>query len=183
MNTGLFSIFTGAAMIERQDRQGGEDVFHRFREILAGSGIPFAIHEHDPTRTIEEAERNLSFNVERIVKTVAFRTRSGCLVLAALRGTRRVDYVRLAALLGMNRRDLAALSPGEVSGSLGVEPGSVSPLLQVAGAVLLIDEDVLAIVPTLYCGAGRPDRTIEMAPADLARLTGARVACFSKKAG
>jgi Cys-tRNA(Pro)/Cys-tRNA(Cys) deacylase len=170
-------------VVERQERKGGEDVFHRLGEILAGSGMPFVIHEHEATRTIEEAERNLSFDVERIVKTVAFRTRSGGIVLAALRGTKRVDYARLAALLGMNRRDLAALSPSEVLHSLGVEPGSVSPLLWVEGAVLLIDEDVLTIAPTLYCGAGRPDRTLEMVPADLAQLTGAQLACFSKKRG
>ncbi len=168
-------------MAERLELKGEKDAFQRLREILAGSGMQFEIHEHEATRTIEEAERNLSFDVERIVKTVAFRTRSGHIVLAALRGTRRVDYARLAALLGMNRRDLAALSPGEVLSSLGVEPGSVSPLLRIEGAVLLIDEDALMISPTLYCGAGRPDRTVEMAPSDLAQLTGARVACFSKK--
>ncbi len=160
-----------------------EEAFHRLGKILAGSGLPFVIHEHEPTRTIEEAERNLSFDVERIVKTVAFRARSGALILAALRGTGRVDYARLATLLGINRRDIAALSAGEVFRSLGVEPGSVSPLLRVEGAELLIDEDVLSLAPTLYCGAGRPDRTVEMAPADLARLTGARVARFSKKPG
>jgi Cys-tRNA(Pro)/Cys-tRNA(Cys) deacylase len=166
-----------------QDREAEDDVFHSLLKILAAGGMPFIVHEHDPTRKIEEAERNLSFDVGRIVKTVAFRTRSGGLVLAALRGTRRVDYARLAALLGMNRRNITALSPEEVSRSLGVEPGSVSPLLQVEGTELIIDEDVLAIAPTLYCGAGRPDRTLEMAPADLARLTGARIAGFSKKAG
>jgi Cys-tRNA(Pro)/Cys-tRNA(Cys) deacylase len=167
----------------KQDRKTKEGVFHMLVEILSLSGAPFVVHEHEPTRTIEEAERNLSFDVERIVKTVVFRRRSGGLVLAALRGTRRVDYARLAALLEINRRDLAALSPVEVSSSLGVEPGSVSPLLQVAGGEFLIDEDVLAITPTLYCGAGRPDRTMEISPSDLVRITGGRVAAFSKTSG
>ncbi len=170
-------------MTEGSAGKAEEAVFRRLMEVLAGSGMPFEVHGHEPTRTIEEAERNLSFDVERIVKTVAFRARSGGLILAALRGTRRVDYARLAAHLGINRRDIAALSPGEVFRSLGVEPGSVSPLLPLEGAVLLVDEDVLSIAPTLYCGAGRPDRTVEMAPADLVRLTGARVARFSKTAG
>ncbi|HTZ39066.1 MAG TPA: YbaK/EbsC family protein [Syntrophales bacterium] len=157
-----------------------EEVFRRLVAILSRGNVPFVVHQHEPTRTIEEAERNLSFAVERIVKTVAFRARGGGIILAALRGTRRVDYPRLAALIGVTRRDISSLSPMEVKETIGVEPGSVSPLMPVDSAILIIDRDVLSIAPTLYCGSGRPDRTLEMAPEDLARLTGARIACFSK---
>lgn len=161
----------------KNDRQP----FRRLVEIIEQSGVPFRIHEHHETRTMEDAAQNLSFDVARIVKTVAFRTRSGGIVLAAVRGTRRVDYARLAALVGVNRRDLAALSPDDVSELLGVEPGSVSPLPLREDAVVLVDEDVLTILPTLYCGIGRSDRTLEMAPADLVRLTNGRVGGFSRE--
>jgi Cys-tRNA(Pro)/Cys-tRNA(Cys) deacylase len=156
-------------------------VFQRFSEIIEKSGVPFFIHEHEATRTVEDAGRNLSFDVERIVKTVAFRTRSGEIVLAAVRGGRRVDYARLAALVGVNRRDLAALSPEEVRELLGVEPGSVSPVSLRKDTLLLIDDDVMMILPTLYCGIGRPDRTLEIAPVDLVLLTGGRVGGFSRE--
>ena len=43
-------------------------------------------------------------------------------------------------------------------------------------------QEILAISPTLYCDSGRPDRTLEMAPDDLANLIGARFASFSKGA-
>jgi Cys-tRNA(Pro)/Cys-tRNA(Cys) deacylase len=155
--------------------------FSRLLEIVEKSGVPFVLHEHEVTRTVEEAERNLSFDVARIVKTIAFRTRSGGIVLAAVRGIRRVDYARLAALVGVNRRDLAALSPGEVRELLGVEPGSVSPVSLSKDPLLLIDDDVMTILPTLYCGIGRSDRTLEIAPADLVRLTGGRVGGFSRE--
>jgi Cys-tRNA(Pro)/Cys-tRNA(Cys) deacylase len=134
-------------------------------------GAPFVLHEHEATRTVEEAARNLSFDVARIVKTVAFRTRGGGIVLAAVRGIRRVDYARLAALASVNRRDLTALSPREVLDLLGVDPGSVSPVPLREDVVVIIDEDVMTILPTLYCGIGRPDRTLEIAPADLLRVT------------
>lgn len=157
-----------------------DETFFRLREIVFRSGVPYTIHEHRETRTIDDAARNLSFPVDRIVKTIAFRTRSGGILLAALRGTRRVDYARLAALAGVNRRDLSSLSPREVRDHIGVEPGSVSPVMPLDGAELFIDVDVLAITPTLYCGFGRPDRTLEMAAADLVRLTAGRVATFSR---
>ncbi|WP_298267063.1 aminoacyl-tRNA deacylase [Geobacter sp.] len=155
--------------------------FRALAEIIKRSGLPFVLHSHAATRTMEDAEQNLSFEVARIVKTVAFRTRNGGIVLAALRGTRRVDYPRLAALVGVNRRDLAPLSPEEVRGYLGVEPGSVSPLSFRENSDLLIDDDVLTILPTIYCGIGRPDRTLEMAPGDLVRLAGGRVGGFSRR--
>lgn len=161
---------------------GNEDVeaFSAFMEIVGKSGVPFVLHTHTATRTVEDAARNLTFDVSRIVKTVAFHTRSGGLVLAALRGTKRVDYPKLAALVGVNRRDLAPLSPEEVMERLGVEPGSVSPVPLREGLDILIDEDVLNILPTVYCGIGRPDRTLEIAPADLVRLAGGRTGGFSR---
>lgn len=160
--------------------QSMNDTFHRLLEIMSRSGVPYVIHEHRETRTIDEAARNLSFPVDRIVKTVAFCTRSGGIVLAALRGTRRVDYARLAALSGVNRRDISSLSPTEVKALTGVEPGSVSPLIPLEGTELFIDDDVLSIAPALYCGFGRPDRTLEIAAADLVRITAGRVAPFSR---
>lgn len=161
--------------------ENDREPYRRLAAIVERSGVPFTIHQHRATRTVEEAERNLAFDVTRIVKTVAFRTRRGAIVLAAVRGIRKVDYARLAALVGMNRRDLATLSPEEVRGQLGVEPGSVSPLPLREDAIVLIDEDVLTILPTLYCGIGRSDRTLEMAPADLVRLANGRVGGFSRE--
>jgi len=111
---------------------------------------------------------------------VAFRTRSDNIVLAALRGTKRVDYARLANLLSINRRDLAALSPEEVRRLLGVEPGSVSPVTRSENIMVLVDNDVLTILPTLYCGIGRADRTLEIEPAGLIELTRGQVGYFSR---
>jgi len=162
-----------------------EDLEERL-DLVRESGLPFALHEHTPTRTIADAQQNLDFDVTRIVKTVAFATRDGRLVLAALRGTLRVDYAKLAALAGVNRKDLAPLSPVAVLERLGVAPGGVSPLHNqghglVPGEVLLfVDTDVLGITPTVYCGAGSPDRTLELAPADLLTLCGGRTGTFSR---
>jgi len=157
-----------------------KDIFPDLLAIVKKSGIPFTIHVHLATRTVDEAKQNLSFNIERLVKTVAFRTRSNKIVLAALRGTKRVDYARLAKLLSINRRDLAALSPAEVRQLLKVEPGSVSPVIRSADITVLVDDDILTILPTLYCGIGRADRTLEIEPAGLIELTGGKVGHFSR---
>jgi Cys-tRNA(Pro)/Cys-tRNA(Cys) deacylase len=157
----------------------GAPAFARLLALVEQSGLAFSLHEHPPTRTMQDAADSLDFDPRRIIKTIAFRTRDGRLVLAALRGTRRGDYAKLAACLGLGRRDLSALSPQEVLESLGVAPGSVSPLPLVE-AEILMDADALAIAPTAYCGLGRPDRTLEIAPADLLTLAGAQSAEFSR---
>ena len=128
-----------------------DTIFDRLVRMVEQRGVQFVIHEHMAMRTVADAEKYLSFDVARIVKTIVFRTRSGVLILAALRGTARIDYPRLAALIGVNRRDLVPLSPEEVLELLGVEPGSVSPLLLQDDATVFIDDDVLTILPTIYC--------------------------------
>jgi Cys-tRNA(Pro)/Cys-tRNA(Cys) deacylase len=157
-----------------------KDLFDYLMEMVEHSSVPFFLHEHAPVRTMEDAASNLSFDVARIVKTVAFHNRNGGLVLAALLGSRRVVYPRLAALVGVNRRDLAPLSPEEVRELLGVEPGSVSPVSQRDDVAVFIDDDVLTIQPTIYCGIGRPDRTLEIAAADLVMLICGRTGGFSR---
>lgn len=154
--------------------------FQRLAKIVKKSGAPHVIHEHEAMRTVVEMARNPLFVITRIVKTVAFRTRGGGIILAAVRGIRRVDYPRLAALVGVNRRDLAPLSPEEVRELIGTKPGCVSPVPLSEDVKVLIDDDVLTILPTLYCGIGSADRTLEIAPADLVRVTGGQVGGFSK---
>jgi len=154
--------------------------FERLLALVEQSDAPFTVHAHAPTRTMDEARDNLAFDLARIIKTVAFRTRAGQLVLAALRGAQRVDYAKLAVLAGVNRRDLSPLSPDEVRELLGVAPGSVSPLPLVDGAVVFLDNDALTITPTAYCGFGRPDRTLEISPAELLRLSGGRAGAFAR---
>jgi len=156
-------------------------VFLRLADAMRQSGREHVIHAHVPVRTMAEADAARLFDVSRIVKTIAFRLRDGGLVLAALRGTRRVVYPALAGLVGVGRRDIAALSPDEVIERLGVAPGGVSPLMAGGEASLCIDADVLTITPTLYCGMGRPDRTLEIAPGDLVEMMGGSVGEFSKE--
>lgn len=157
--------------------------FARLAATMSQCGRAHVIHAHAPVHTMAEADAARLFDVSRIVKTIAFALRGGRLVLAALRGTRRVAYPALAGLLGVGRRDIAALSPDEVLERLGVAPGSVSPLLAGGEVRLCLDADVLTIAPTLYCGFGRPDRTLEIAPGDLVEMMGGVVKMgeFSKE--
>lgn len=154
-------------------------VFARIADLLNTCGVHYTIHEHAPSITIQDADANLSFPVERLVKTIAFRLKSGGYVLAGLCGYHQVDYKKLAAVVGVNRTQLMRLTPAEIETELGYVVGGVAPFALTAHGRVVLDADVLTW-PAIYCGTGRTDRTLEIAPQALARITEATVVSLTK---
>lgn len=149
--------------------------FARITALLDANNAAYTLHEHAPSVTIEDADANLWFPVERLVKTIAFRVKGGGYVLAALCGYRQVDYKKLAAVVGVNRTQIMRLTPVEIETELGYVVGGVAPFALTDRVLVMLDAGVLAW-PTIYCGTGRTDRTLEIAPDVLAGISGAHVA-------
>src|SRR5512134_2758122 len=144
--------------------------FEAIVKFLKARNVPFTIHEHVPSYTVADAEAHLLFPLERLLKTIAFKTRSGSYVLAAVRGPDRIDYRKLAAACGTKRTDVFRLTPEEVVQAFGVEVGSVSPIPLQEGVQVFFDRRVPA-EESVFCGIGRADRTLEMRLADLVEIT------------
>lgn len=145
-------------------------MFQKLISFLDTAQVTYHIHSHQPIRTVQDAQEKWPLAVEKLVKTIAFRHRDGPLYLVAVRARSRIDYARLAGLLGHKRRDLASLAPQEVEALLGVEPGGVFPLPLVGGVGgVVFDQQVLAI-KRCYCGSGRLDKTLEIETETLIRL-------------
>jgi Cys-tRNA(Pro)/Cys-tRNA(Cys) deacylase len=142
--------------------------------ILRDAGIPFVLHEHTPVATVAEIVVALPFPAEEHVKTLAF-TADGAVVLAALRGSDRLQFGRLARALGVRRDRIAPLGPERVREELGLEPGGVCPLVDRDDVTVLVDRRVLDL-PRAFCGSGRNDATLELASADLVAASRATVA-------
>lgn len=142
-------------------------------EILRAAGVAFTLHEHEPVRTFEESVARLPFPPGAMVKTLALET-GGELVLAALPAGDRVHFGKLARALGVGRATLNAVSAAALVVELGFEVGALSLLTDFPSA-RLVDEGVLAL-GTVFTGSGRTDRTIELAAADLIRVSGATLA-------
>ena len=148
-------------------------------ERLRYSGILYRIHEHAPSITIQDADQNLWFPVDQLLKTIAFRVKNRGWVLAALCGYSQVDYKKLAAAVGVSRDKLMRLSPTEVASELGYELGGVAPFAFNDQTRVVIDAGALTF-PVIYCGVGRKDRTLEISPADLLRVTGGEAVALIK---
>ena len=142
-------------------------------EILRDAGIPFVERSHRPVATVAEIVAALPFPAEQHVKTLALSA-DGHIALAALRGSDRLQFGRLARALGVARDRITTLPPDQVRAELGLEPGGVCPLVDRDDVAVLVDRRVLDL-PRVFCGSGRNDATLELAPADLVRAARAVV--------
>jgi len=138
------------------------------------AGIDFALHEyeHDPQAEsygLEAAER-LGVDTARVLKTLVVE-QDGSLSVAIVPVTAQLDLRALGKRAALADRAAAERATGYVV-------GGISPLGQRKRLPAVLDESALAFA-TVYVSAGRRGLELELAPADLARLTGARVAAVA----
>jgi Cys-tRNA(Pro)/Cys-tRNA(Cys) deacylase len=148
------------------------------RSFLEGCAASYAVHQHTPVISFEDAKHVLPFDPVTMVKSLAFRLPGGGYGLAALRAVDRADYKKIADNLGVRRADLKLASGGEIAGELGMTPGGVAPL-PINGATVVMDHRAAALT-TIFCGTGRNDATLEIAVAELIRISGATVTDLAK---
>ena len=128
------------------------------------------------TRTAEDAARACGCEVGQIVKSLVFRGRgSGALVLLLVSGANRVDAALAAAAAG---EPLDRADADEVRARTGFAIGGVAPIGLLEAPRMLFDRDLLGW-PVVWAAAGAPDAVFPVAPADLARATGARTAVLA----
>jgi Cys-tRNA(Pro)/Cys-tRNA(Cys) deacylase len=135
------------------------------------AGIVFSLHEyeHDPN-----AE---SYGLEAAEKTGVEPARVFKTLVVAQDGSLSVAIVPVAAQLDLRalgkRATLADRAAAERA--TGYVLGGISPLGQRKRLPTLVDESALGY-ETIFVSAGRRGLELELAPADLVRLTDARLA-------
>lgn len=154
-------------------------VYDQIMTLLQSNNIPVELHEHEPVRTVAEVEAKLPFLLDKMLKTVAFRVKDGRYLLAGLRGHDRIDYRQLAAYCGVNRRAVESMSPEAVEAVLGFEVGGVGPFALQPEVIVLLDEQ-LAELGTVYCGSGRNTATLAINIADLLRVCGGEMVSLAR---
>lgn len=164
----------------KDDKAGTHHMYEKYEEIvtlLMARSVPFTIHEHIPSYTVADAQEHLLFPLERLLKAVAFKVKDRGYILAAVRGPDRIDYRKLAAACGTNRTQVSRLTPEEVAQVFGVEVGSVSPIASPEGEerVEVFFDSRVPTQETVFCGIGRPDRTLEIELEDLVQITRGKI--------
>jgi Cys-tRNA(Pro)/Cys-tRNA(Cys) deacylase len=143
---------------------------------LTRAGIAHTVHpyEHDPANRAygEEAARALGVPADRVFKTLLADV-DGRLVVGVVPVSGSLDLKALAAAVGGKRAVLADVATAERA--TGYLAGGISPFGQRRPLPTVVDASALT-QPTVYVSAGRRGLDVEVAPADLVRLTGARTA-------
>lgn len=162
----------------RKQRAGGTPA----TTALTAAAIPFTVHDytHDPRSGSygEEAATALAIDASRVFKTLLADV-DGTLTVAVVPVSGQLDLKALARAVG--GRKAAMADPAAAERATGYVVGGISPLGQKRAHPTVVDASALHH-PTVYVSAGRRGLEVELAPADLVRLTAAITAPVGRPA-
>ncbi|MDO9445282.1 MAG: Cys-tRNA(Pro) deacylase [Dehalococcoidia bacterium] len=149
-------------------------------EAAKAAGVPYEVvqYEHDPKAESYglEAAELLGIAPERVFKTLVAKV-DGRLAVGIVPVAARLDLKALAAALGGRKAEMA--DPAEAQRATGYVVGGISPLGQKRRLATALDESAMT-QETVYVSGGRRGLEIVLAPADLVRLTAAKVAPLAR---
>ncbi|MBF6070438.1 Cys-tRNA(Pro) deacylase [Nocardia farcinica] len=143
---------------------------------LTKAGVAHRVHsyKHDPraesfgTEAVDALAADLGVEPAQIFKTLVLELSTGTLAVAVLPVPQTLSLKAAAAALGAPKASMADRAKAERS--TGYVLGGISPLGQRKALPTVIDESALRWDRVL-CSAGRRGLEIELAPAELVRLT------------
>lgn len=148
----------------------------RATAALHAAGIAFTEHAyaHDPAAASFglEAAQSLGVEPDRVFKTLLAEV-DGRLVVGIVPVSCRLDLKALAIAAGGKRAAMADAALAERR--TGYVVGGISPIGQKTAHPTVIDETV-QLWDTVFVSGGRRGLDLELAPADLLRLTAATIA-------
>lgn len=150
----------------------------RVQALLDGIGLGHRVVEHEgSTRTSEDAANAVGCEVAQIAKSLIFRTKeTGRPVLVVASGANRVDEKAVGRLIG---EKIERADPEFVRESTGFAIGGVPPIGHAVPPLVMIDDDLLRL-ETIWAAAGTPNAVFRLTPADLVSMTGGRVETVRK---
>jgi prolyl-tRNA editing enzyme YbaK/EbsC (Cys-tRNA(Pro) deacylase) len=124
------------------------------------------------TATAADAARAIGCDRGEVVKSIVFVAEDR-VVLALVPGNRRADEAKVAVAAGVG--EIRVAHAREVVAATGFEPGAVAPFALPGVHLVLLDRTLLQHA-RIWVGAGSASHMAGLAPAELARLSGARSA-------
>jgi prolyl-tRNA editing enzyme YbaK/EbsC (Cys-tRNA(Pro) deacylase) len=154
------------------DSSGGS--VERVRAALLAADHPDTITVFPAgTRTAADAAAAVGCTVAQIAKSIVFRAGDRPAVIITS-GANRVDRARAETALQVR---LGRADADWVRAATGFAIGGVAPVGHLTPALLLLDEDLMALDP-IWAAAGSPSHVFRTTAADLQRITGAMIACI-----
>jgi len=143
----------------------------------AGVAYTLATYDYDPNaeRVGLQAAEALGASPSEVLKTLMVKAdgKPACVVLAS---DREVSMKRLAAALGAKSAEM--MKPADAERITGYRVGGVSPFGHKRPVPTVLDTDAAALSEA-FMNAGQRGLQARLAPADLVRVLGAKVAAIS----
>ncbi|MEU5998021.1 MULTISPECIES: Cys-tRNA(Pro) deacylase [unclassified Streptomyces] len=148
---------------------------------LTAAGADYTVHayEHDPAHPSygEEAAQAMGVSPDRVFKTLVAEV-DGELTVAVVPVAGTLNLKALATAVSGKRAVMA--DPAAAERTTGYVRGGISPLGQRKKLRTVLDDSASAHA-TICVSAGRRGLEVELAPGDLARLTGAVLAPIGRE--
>jgi Cys-tRNA(Pro)/Cys-tRNA(Cys) deacylase len=144
---------------------------------LEKAKVAHSLHPYDPEHPSDQghgeaAVAALGADSRQVFKTLVARV-DGALTVAVVPVSGSLDLKALAAAVGGRKAVMA--DPTDAERTTGYVLGGISPLGQKKALPTVVDESALGFA-TVMVSAGRRGLQVELAAADLVRLTRARTA-------
>jgi Cys-tRNA(Pro)/Cys-tRNA(Cys) deacylase len=145
----------------------------RLRDYLEHHSIQATLIEPNiPTPTVLDAARALGVEPSDIIKSVAFESKDGTVVLVVAPGDRRIDTNKVAQLASLEKLKMA--SSARVLEVTGYPAGGVPPVGHPEGLRVVMDATLLER-EALIGGGGSERLLLRITPAEVIRATGAMI--------
>jgi Cys-tRNA(Pro)/Cys-tRNA(Cys) deacylase len=148
---------------------------------LEQAKVAHTLHPYGPEHPSDQghgeaAVAALGADARQVFKTLVTRV-DGVLTVAVVPVSGTLDLKALAAAAGGRKATMA--DPADAERTTGYVLGGISPLGQKKALPTVVDETALGF-DTVLVSAGRRGLQVELAPADLVRLTRARTASIGR---
>ncbi len=144
---------------------------------LKDSGYSPRVMEHDPVITMDDVVQTLDIPRDAMAKTVILDQKNIGLIAAILPGMNRVDFSKVAAILGVSRKTVKFAGP-EITREIGLNPGDASPFHDFFQRHIV--DNALLARQLIYCGSGDPRKTIAIGSKEMVNAIGATIADISQ---
>ncbi len=153
---------------------------------LVAAGVAHVVHQYEPTEHAARHEGRPHYGLDaaaaigvdprRIFKTLVASV-DGRLVVGVVPVAGELDLKAVAGAAGGRRAALA--DPALAERASGSVVGGISPLGHRRPMPVYVDSSAAAF-PTIFVSGGRRGLQVELAPGDLVRLAGAKVAPIAR---
>jgi Cys-tRNA(Pro)/Cys-tRNA(Cys) deacylase len=145
--------------------------------VLVRAKVPHTLHSYDPEHPSDQGHGDaavaaLGADPRQVFKTLVARV-DGALTVALVPVSGTLDLKALAAAVGGRKAVMA--EPADAERTTGYVLGGISPLGQRKALPTVVDASAMDF-GTVLVSAGRRGLQVELAPADLVRLTKAGTA-------